>query len=155
MIWGFGKTVQMLSVIVDYVSNTKNKNTNSENEVKRASLVVSPSSLTLNWQNEVSKFADNLKTLVIRGTLAERKKMISEIENYDLIVTSYDLLKRDIELYKKKDYQFRFVIADEAQYLKNSNTQNSKSIKQIKADTRYALTRYANRKFTCRIMVNF
>lgn len=155
MIWGFGKTVQMLSVIVDYVSNTKNTNTNSENEEKRASLVVSPSSLTLNWQNEVSKFADNLRTLVIRGTLAERKKMISEIENYDLIVTSYDLLKRDIELYKKKDYQFRFVIADEAQYLKNSNTQNSKSIKQIKADTRYALTRYTNRKFTCRIMVNF
>ena len=62
------------------------------------------------------------------------------MDKYDLVITSYDLLKRDIELYKEKDYQFRFVIADEAQYLKNSNTQNAKSIKQLKADTRYALT---------------
>ncbi len=106
----------------------------------RASLVVSPSSLTLNWQNEAKKFAQGLKTLVIRGTLAERKKQIEEIEQYDLVITSYDLLKRDMEQYLKKDYTFRYIIADEAQYLKNSNTQNAKAIKKIKADTRYALT---------------
>ena len=81
-----------------------------------------------------------MKTLVIRGTLNERKIQIEQIDDYDLVITSYDLLKRDIELYKNKNYQFRFVIADEAQYLKNSNTQNAKAIKQIKADTRYALT---------------
>ena len=57
-----------------------------------------------------------------------------------MIITSYDLLKRDIELYEKKDYKFRYIIADEAQYLKNSNTQNAKSIKKIKSDTKYALT---------------
>lgn len=137
----------MLSVIVDYVQSTqKDKNVipgqeqlNDSNN-KRASLVVSPSSLTLNWQNEAGKFAKELKTLVIRGTLSERKKQIEEIEQYDLVITSYDLLKRDIELYREKDYLFRYVIADEAQYLKNSNTQNAKSIKKIKADTRYALT---------------
>jgi len=50
------------------------------------------------------------------------------------------LLKRDIEVYKEKDYTFRYIIADEAQYLKNNNTQNAKAIKDIKADTRYALT---------------
>lgn len=131
MIWDFGKTIQMLSVIVDYVQNNKNR---------KASLVVSPSSLTLNWQNEAQKFAQGLKTLVINGTLTERKRKIKEIEQYDLVITSYDLLKRDIELYIKKDYHFRYIIADEAQYLKNSNTQNAKSIKKIKADTRYALT---------------
>ncbi len=132
---GLGKTIQMLSVIVDYVEKAKN---NEGNE--RASLVVSPSSLTLNWQNEANKFAKDLKILVIRGTLSERKRQIKEIENYDLVITSYDLLKRDIDLYKDKKYQFRYIIADEAQYLKNSNTQNAKAIKQIKADTRYALT---------------
>ncbi len=94
----------------------------------------------MNWQNETTKFADGLKTLVIRGTLAERKEKIKDIEKYDLVITSYDLLKRDIELYKEKDYQFKYVIADEAQYLKNSNTQNAKAIKQIKSETRYALT---------------
>ncbi len=94
----------------------------------------------MNWKNEATKFADGLKTLVIRGTLAERKEKIKDIEKYDLVITSYDLLKRDIELYKEKDYQFKYVIADEAQYLKNSNTQNAKAIKQIKSETRYALT---------------
>lgn len=127
----------MLSVIVDYVQNTQ-EDTNKGK--KRASLVVSPSSLTLNWQNEAKKFAQELKTLVIRGTLSERKRQIEEIDQYDLVITSYDLLKRDIEWYLKKDYPFRYIIADEAQYLKNSNTQNAKSIKKIKADTRYALT---------------
>ena len=101
MIWDFGKTIQMLSVIVDYVQNNKNR---------KASLVVSPSSLTLNWQNEAQKFAQGLKTLVINGTLTERKRKIEEIEQYDLVITSYDLLKRDIELYIKKDYHFRYII---------------------------------------------
>ncbi len=163
MIWDFGKTIQMLSVIVDYIQNEQEdknvipgqesiEDTISTNRAdvsekilpkrnrKRASLVVSPSSLTLNWQNEVKKFAKELKTLVIRGTLSERKRQIEEIDQYDLVITSYDLLKRDIALYLEKDYSFRYIIADEAQYLKNSNTQNAKSIKKIKADTRYALT---------------
>lgn len=94
----------------------------------------------MNWQNEAKKFAGNLKTLVIRGSLAERKSRIKEIEDYDLVITSYDLLKRDIDLYEEKGYIFRFIIADEAQYLKNSNTQNAKCIKKINADTRFALT---------------
>ena len=120
----------MLSVIVDY----------AKKEGRKASLVVSPSSLTLNWQNEARKFTNELKTMVIRGTLAERKRLIEEIDNYDLIITSYDLLKRDIELYKERKYTFKYIIADEAQYLKNSNTKNAKAIKEIKAETRYALT---------------
>ena len=132
---GLGKTVQILSLIVDYIENNE-----SNNGERRASLVVSPSSLTLNWQNEAEKFAGGLKTLVIRGTLNERKRQIQDIDNYDLVITSYDLLKRDLDLYKEKAYKFRFVIADEAQYLKNSNTQNAKSIKKINADTRFALT---------------
>ncbi len=136
----------MLSIIVDYVQNVDNDDNVIPGQEqllrnnKRASLVVSPSSLTLNWQNEAKKFTGDLKTLVIRGTLSERRRQIEEIEQYDLVITSYDLLKRDIELYEQKNYKFRYIIADEAQYLKNSNTQNAKSIKKIKADTRYALT---------------
>ena len=134
----------MLSVIVDYVQNgEQDERIQGKEQIhkkRRASLVVSPSSLTLNWQNEAVKFTKGLKTMVIRGTLSERKRQIQEMDDYDLVITSYDLLKRDIEWYQEKDYTFRYIIADEAQYLKNSNTQNAKSIKQIKADTRYALT---------------
>ncbi len=142
---GLGKTIQILSIIVDYIYHNNKEVISGQEEIqtennKRTSLVISPSSLTLNWKNEAEKFAKNLKTEVIRGNSAERKRKIDNLEKYDLIITSYDLLKRDIELYKNKNYQFRFIIADEAQYLKNSNTQNAKSIKQIKADTRYALT---------------
>ena len=128
---GLGKTIQLLAVIIDYIQNNKETKT---------SIVVCPSSLSLNWQNEAEKFASDLKTLVIHGTAKERERQIQNLEKYDLIITSYDLLKRDIEIYKKKDYIFKYIIADEAQYLKNSNTQNAKSIKEIKADTRYALT---------------
>ncbi len=128
---GLGKTIQILAVIIDYIKNTKQSKT---------SMVVCPSSLALNWQNEATKFARNIKTLVIHGTSKEREEQIQNLEKYDLIITSYDLLKRDIEFYEKKNYTFKFIIADEAQYLKNSNTQNAKSIKEIKAETRYALT---------------
>ena len=128
---GLGKTVQMLSIVAGYID---------EGTERRASIVICPSSLTLNWQNEAEKFTNGLKTLVIRGNAQERKEQIAKIGEYDLIITSYDLLKRDVETYKENKYQFRFAIADEAQYLKNSNTQNAKAVKEILADTRYALT---------------
>ena len=127
---GLGKTIQIIALLLDC----------KEKEGHKTSLVVSPSSLALNWKNEVEKFAPELKIKVISGNAEERKDLINDIEKYDLIVTSYDLLKRDIEVYEEKDYTFRFIIADEAQYLKNNNTKNAKAIKQIKANTRFALT---------------
>ncbi|MBR3255590.1 MAG: DEAD/DEAH box helicase [Clostridia bacterium] len=141
---GLGKTIQILSVILDYVNNYSGQNEviNGQESLnkKKPSLVIAPSSLTLNWKNETKKFAKDLRVLVIRGNLQERKYLIDQIPNFDLCITSYDLLKRDIDIYKEKDYNFKYIIADEAQYLKNSNTQNAKSIKELKADTRYALT---------------
>lgn len=141
---GLGKTIQILAIILKYVSEIKENEKIEANvqvsKLKKASIVISPSSLTLNWYNEAKKFAPDLKVQVIRGTSKERKEQIKNIENYDLVITSYDLLKRDIEEYKEKNYEFRFAIADEAQYLKNSNTQNAKMIKRISAQTRFALT---------------
>ena len=130
---GLGKTIQMLSVIVSYIKETPKE------EIK-PSIVVAPSSLTLNWKSEALKFATDLQVLVISGNAIQRKEQIEDINSYDLIITSYDLLRRDYELYKEKNINFRYMIADEAQYIKNSNTQNAKSIKSINAETRYALT---------------
>ena len=128
---GLGKTIQIISILLDYKQN---------NEENRTSIVVSPSSLALNWKNEIEKFAPILKIKVIRGTATERKEIINDLDKYDLIITSYDLLKRDIEIYEEKNYNFKFIIADEAQYLKNNNTKNAKTIKQLKSDTKFALT---------------
>ena len=128
---GLGKTIQLLAVIQSYLESEKKP---------KPSIVVCPSSLSLNWKNEIDKFAPNMKTLVIHGNAEERIKQINSINKYNLVITSYDLLKRDIEEYKNRNYEFKYIIADEAQYIKNNNTQNSKVIKEIKADTRYALT---------------
>lgn len=130
---GLGKTIQILSLIMAYVESESVEN-------KKTSIVVSPSSLALNWESESKKFTPDLKTMVIAGSSYERKRQINELENYDLIITSYDLLKRDIEYYIEKNYKFKYIIADEAQYLKNSNTQNAIAIKELQSETRYALT---------------
>lgn len=128
---GLGKTLQLISLILAY---------KEENLDKKPILVVCPSSLSLNWKNEITKFANNIQTLVISGNADIRLNKIKSIPNYDVIITSYDLLKRDVEIYEELNYEFRYIIADEAQYMKNSNTQNAKSIKQIRAQTRFALT---------------
>ena len=128
---GLGKTIQILSVLI---------RSKEQEKKKQASIVVAPSSLTLNWKSEAERFAKDLEILIINGNAEERKKKIKQIKKYDLIITSYDLLKRDIEEYEALDYTFRYIVADEAQYIKNNNTQNSKAIKRIKANTKYALT---------------
>ena len=166
---GLGKTVQVLAIILKYVESTKKqgnieydgqiaiedtqKETKASLEAKledaekveakiekKPILVVCPSSLSLNWKEEANKFTPTLKTKVISGSLENRTKDIKEIKKYDIVITSYDLLKRDIEIYKECDYNFRYIIADEAQYIKNNNTKNARAIKEIKADTRFALT---------------
>lgn len=129
---GLGKTIQLVSIILSYVEDS--------NEDTKPSLVICPSSLTLNWFNEIKKFAPSLKVLLINGNAQERKLKIDQINDCNIAIISYDILKRDIGIYKEKDYQFKYVIADEAQYIKNNNTQNFKSIKEIKSDTRFALT---------------
>ncbi len=128
---GLGKTIQILAVISYYIENNKNP---------KPSIVVCPSSLSLNWKNEISKFAPYIQTIVIHGNSEERCKQIEKINKYNLIITSYDLLKRDIDIYKKLKPEFKYIIADEAQYIKNNNTQNAQAIKIIKAETRFALT---------------
>ncbi len=128
---GLGKTIQLLAVILSYIE---------KNKEAKPSIVVCPSSLSLNWKNEIDKFAPSIKTLVIHGNADERKKQIENINKYNLVITSYDLLKRDIDVYKEIKYSFKYIIADEAQYIKNNNTQNARAIKVIEAETRYALT---------------
>lgn len=127
---GLGKTIQLLAVILSYVQKNKGN--------VKPSIIICPSSLALNWYNEIQKFTPTLKALVISDDYLERKRKIEEIGKYQVIITSYDSLKRDIDLYE--NYCFKYVVADEAQYIKNNNTKNSKAIKTINAETKFALT---------------
>lgn len=127
---GLGKTIQLLAVILSYVQKNKGN--------VKPSIIICPSSLALNWYNEIQKFTPTLKALVISDDYLERKRKIEEIGKYQVIITSYDSLKRDIDLYE--NYCFKYVVADKAQYIKNNNTKNSKAIKTINAETKFALT---------------
>lgn len=123
---GLGKTLQMITVL---------ENTKPDNKV---SIVITPATLILNWQDEIKKFSTDLNVLCISGSLATRKKLIEQINNYNVIITSYDYLRRDYNLYK--DYCFEYIILDEAQYIKNQTTKNAKAVKELNGIHHFALT---------------
>ncbi len=97
-----------------------------------------PASLVFNWGEEIARFAPKLKTALISGNQEDRKRLIETAEKYDVLVTSYDLLKRDISNYEEINFQYEVI--DEAQYIKNHTTEAAKAVKIIQAKHRYALT---------------
>lgn len=129
---GLGKTVQMITLLLD------EKKGAAERQEKSLSLVICPASLVYNWCREFSVFAPTIKVLPVTGALSERKKSLEAAKEYDVIVTSYELLKRDLALYK--EFSFRYEVLDEAQYIKNATTQTARAVKAVSARTRFALT---------------
>lgn len=121
---GLGKTLQVLTFLQSQKVGT--------------SLVVCPASLVYNWENECRKFVPDMKVMTLAGNAEERKLLLEDYKNYDIIITSYDLLKRDIELFE--GIYFEYEICDEAQYIKNASTQAAKTVKSINSGIRFALT---------------
>lgn len=124
---GLGKTLQAIVAMTQHLKTAK-----------KPTLVVCPTSLLYNWQEECHKFNGKLKTLIIDGMPNQRKKLIGTIKNYDVIITSYSLLQKDIETYDKTT--FSYMILDEAQHIKNRGTRNAKSVKMVKAEHRLILS---------------
>ncbi|MBQ9010035.1 MAG: SNF2 helicase associated domain-containing protein, partial [Clostridia bacterium] len=133
---GLGKTLQMISIFKEYKDERSGKR--GKKEESKPSLVVCPASLVYNWQEEIRKFAPDLTVSVLAGTQGVRKKALADMNNVDVFITSYDLLKRDIALYG--DLAFSNCVLDEAQYIKNSKAAAAKTVKLINAEHRYALT---------------
>ena len=121
---GLGKTIQAITFIL---SNVGSK-----------TIIIAPTSLIYNWISEFEKFAPRLKVIAANGLKQERDEIISNIKNYDVIITTYNLLKRDSESYKS--LEFDCCILDEAQNIKNPNSQNAIAVKEIEAKTRFALS---------------
>ncbi len=128
---GLGKTVQAIAVMQSM------KDACQPGEHKQF-MVICPSSLTLNWQNEIERFAPDLSSICISGTVAERAKQFEQMDEYDIVITSYATLLRDITKYEAKHFAAQFL--DEAQNIKNHNTQSSKAVKAINSEQRFALT---------------
>ena len=132
---GLGKTLQAIAVML---ADHNEIELPQGEEKPVTSLVVCPASLVYNWEEELHRFAPSLSVLVVVGNAEERKLLIANAEASDVLVTSYDLLKRDIAEYEGKSFRFEFI--DEAQYIKNHNTAAAKSVKLIRAGARFALT---------------
>lgn len=101
-------------------------------------LVVAPASLTYNWANEFARFAPHLRVMIAAGQKDERASMLAGMDDADVIVTSYPLLRRDLDTYLGRT--FHTLILDEAQSIKNSSSQTAQAVKQIEAPRRFALT---------------
>lgn len=125
---GLGKTLQTLSMLQALKDEGKDVH----------ALIVTPASLVFNWKAEVNKFTPSLKVATVSGSTKERKDIINKQNDYDILITSYDLLKRDIALYES--ITFNIEIIDEAQFIKNHNTASAKSVRAIKSKHRLALT---------------
>lgn len=128
---GLGKTLQVITFLVSEFEEA------SAGENRR-SLIVTPASLVYNWQSEIEKFAPGLPTVIIAGTAVERREQIKEAGEREILITSYELLKRDIEYYQ--GIPFYCQIIDEAQYIKNHNTKAAKAVKSVSSGFRLALT---------------
>lgn len=120
---GLGKTLQTITLILSR-EHTR-------------SLIVAPTSLIYNWYSEFKKFAPSIKVLICNGTREERKNNIENYKNYDVIITTYNMLRNDLEHYTMF---FDYCILDEAQNIKNPNSLNAKCVKKIKSRIRFALT---------------
>ena len=129
---GLGKTLQAIAVLLSDHDEI------DPEEKPGTSLVVCPASLIYNWEEELHRFAPALQVLVVAGTQTERQELIGQYSQYDVLVTSYDLLKRDIAEYEGRSFRYEFI--DEAQYIKNHRTDAAKCVKLIQAKTRFALT---------------
>ncbi|MEY2489392.1 MAG: hypothetical protein QOC70_1334 [Verrucomicrobiota bacterium] len=120
---GLGKTVQTLAFLRAHQGDGP-------------ALVVCPTSLVTNWENEARKFTPELKTLVLEG--ADRAARFNSIGGVDIVITSYALLRRDIDTLR--EVKFSTAVLDEAQHIKNPETQNAQAAYALRATHRFVLT---------------
>lgn len=129
---GLGKTLQAITYMTHYIDHADRK----EQAVKH--MVVCPTSLVYNWQEEFRSFSPHIRCVVINGTPEAREHMLTHLDQIDVVISSYPLLRRDIIHYES--IIFHSIFIDEAQFIKNNGSQNAKSVKQLNAIHRFALT---------------
>ncbi len=124
---GLGKTVQILAHLL------KEK---EEGRLHIPALIVVPTSLISNWQNEKERFTPDLLMLVLHGS--KRQELLDKINQYDLILTTYPLIVRDFD--KLKQFKFYYIILDEAQSIKNYRSKSARLVGALKSEYRLCLT---------------
>ncbi|OIK15712.1 helicase SNF [Bacillus sp. MUM 116] len=127
---GLGKTLQSIAYIQSVLPEI--------HKTKQTVLIVSPSSLTYNWWNELKKFTPDIRAEIVDGSKAQRMNLLKNLDKVDVVITSYPLLMRDRISYEKITFHTLFL--DEAQAFKNPVTLTAKAVKKLQAGHRFALT---------------
>ncbi len=125
---GLGKTLQTLTHLLAEID--------SGDSGGRPSLVIAPTSVVENWQREAAKFAPDLRVLILQG--ADRKARFRRIPDADLVLTSYALIARDLDVFLR--HRFHLLVLDEAQHIKNPEAQVTGAVCQLEADHRLCLS---------------
>lgn len=136
---GLGKSVQLIALLLSRYQNP----CVSAACPLQPSLIVCPASLVYNWANEFAKFAPSFNAVVVAGSKAERRSALVHafaVDEPTVLITSYDLLRRDADDYRAENRRFDIMTLDEAQYIKNHTTKIAKAVKSVDADHRFALT---------------
>ncbi len=124
---GLGKTVQTLVLL---------QSLQESGQAKRASLIVMPRSLLINWQREITSFTPNMRVLMHAD--GDREQDLAALDAYDVVLTTYGVMLRDLELLR--NYHFHYVILDEAQVIKTAQALTSRAACCLRADHRLSLT---------------
>ena len=127
---GLGKTLQVIAFLLSEAEEGY--------RYDYFALIVCPSSLVYNWKNEIERFAPQLSAVTVTGSAPERQQLIHNAKQQEILITSYELLRRDLAYYE--DCKFGYQVIDEAQYIKNHNTKAARAVKEIQADFKIALT---------------
>ncbi len=146
---GLGKTLQVIAFLLsEQEERSRIQKQQEEEQGQKGSLpesihtnfalIVCPASLVYNWESEIRRFAPSLHGVVLTGTAKERARILETAQEKDILITSYDLLRRDVELYE--NHWFHYEILDEAQYIKNHNTKAARGAKAVRAGFKAALT---------------
>jgi uncharacterized Zn finger protein/superfamily II DNA or RNA helicase len=124
---GLGKTVQIIALLLKFRQEGRFK--------KQKGLVVLPTTLLTNWQKEIDRFAPELQARVYHGST---RKLPPEKDTYDLLLTTYGVVRSDLDTLKK--ITWAVVVIDEAQNIKNADTEQTKAVKALKSPVRIALS---------------
>ncbi|WP_127586780.1 DEAD/DEAH box helicase [Paenibacillus koleovorans] len=127
---GLGKTIQSIAYLLSEHDRIR--------EAGQPTLIVCPASLVYNWRNELARFAPTLRTAVVAGAKPERNALLQSLHTTDVVITSYPLIRRDLEDYAQ--VTFHTLILDEAQAIKNHSTQTAQAVRALQAQQRFALT---------------
>lgn len=125
---GLGKTIQVIYYIKQMLKDNENNKF----------LIVVPTSLAYNWDHEFDSFGSNIKRKICVGNKDKRTKILSDLNDTNVIITTYGLLREDEELYN--NLNFNTMVIDEAQNIKNNMAGITKVVKKINAETKFALT---------------